>query len=79
MFRDLCPNFLVLTACHLSVVTDNISHEKGIPNIVSVYLQPPTTSIQTVGSLTFGGVDKSKIKGPVHYMYEPPCILDDRN
>jgi len=49
-------------------VTDNLHSQGTIPaDIVSVSFEPTTTSDNTNGVLTFGGVDESKFIGPIFF------------
>ena len=37
--------------------------------LIGIFFAPPTSTSGANGELTFGGVDSSKFKGGIHYLY----------
>ncbi|THH16343.1 hypothetical protein EUX98_g9313 [Antrodiella citrinella] len=52
----------------IPTVTDNLFAQGTIPeNLVAISFEPPSSSTDTNGVVTFGGVDSSKFTGDIHF------------
>ncbi|KAL4244017.1 peptidase A1 family protein [Abortiporus biennis] len=65
---DLTSGTLIDDGSLIPTITDNLFSQHRIKsNLVSISLSPATSLSSIHGELTFGGIDSSKHKGPIHY------------
>ncbi|KAG2078091.1 aspartic peptidase A1 [Suillus decipiens] len=68
---DLTKGSLIkLPTTTIPTVTDNLYEQNVIPHhVVSVFFEPSNSKTNTIGGLTFGGVDPTKYTGDIAYTH----------
>ncbi len=65
---DNLGSFLPDTAKSVNTVTDTAWYSGLLDaRVISIFFRPSNTIDSKNGELTFGGIDKTKFKGPLHY------------